>query len=252
MAKEQKEKKRKKKRKAGMIFYACTVLVLGIVIIAFAVFLLFHVQKVQVSGTTYSSKSEITEWATEGKAGRNSIYLMWKFKSGHYKLPPYLEDVDIRLKAPWSVELKVQEKKIVGYFQGKNEYIYFDKDGLVLQMTTEILEGVPCIEGMEAEDATLYKKIKTDNENIFENVLDLTDVLKKTKLKPDKITYEEEMLNLYFEGVHVKLGEGNYENKIEQIPPILEKLGKKTGVLHLEYYGNLSNSISFTEETEKK
>ena len=54
---------------------------------------------------------------------------------------------------------------------------------------------------------------------------------------------------VYFGIVEVLLGSGNYEEKIQQVPPILEKLAElypdTAGTLHLENYDPESESIRF-------
>ena len=57
-------------------------------------------------------------------------------------------------------------------------------------------------------------------------------------------------MNLYFGEICVQLGKMNFDEKLTQLPPILEKLEGKKVTLHLELYSELSNSISFEEVVE--
>ena len=102
------KKRRKKKSKFGYYLYAVTVLLLTIINITLAALLLTQVQAIDVSGTKNSQESEIVAWIEEDPLTINSLYTLWKFKFGHYTLPVYLEDVDVSLKAPWRVNVKVQ------------------------------------------------------------------------------------------------------------------------------------------------
>ena len=56
-------------------------------------------------------------------------------------------------------------------------------------------------------------------------------------------------VQIYFEIVQVSLGNGNYEEKLRQVEPILKKLTElypgKAGVLHLENYDAEPESIPF-------
>jgi cell division protein FtsQ len=56
-------------------------------------------------------------------------------------------------------------------------------------------------------------------------------------------------MNLYFNGVCVKLGKSNFDKKIVELPPILEKLEGKEGTLFMEHY--TSGRISFKENPEE-
>ena len=122
-----KGKGRKKKSKFGYYLYAVVILVLTITNITLATLLLTHVQSIEVSGTKYSQQSDIVSWVKEDPLTVNSIYTLMKFKTGSYKLPIYLEDVNVSLTAPWKVKVKVTEKEIIGCLAKDNSYIYFDE-----------------------------------------------------------------------------------------------------------------------------
>ena len=90
-------KQPKKRSKFGYYLYAVTVLVLTVVNLSLAIWLLTYVQNIHIRGSKYSKKSEIVEWIKEDPMTINSLYTLWKFKSGAYKLPVYLEDVEVQL-----------------------------------------------------------------------------------------------------------------------------------------------------------
>ena len=161
------KKRKKKKSKIGYYLYAVVVLILTIAIIVVATLILFHVQKIDVKGTQYSEKNEVLEWVREDKYTSNALYALWKFKFGSYKMPPYLEKVEVGLSAPWALKVKVTEKKMIGCIVSDNEYVYFDKEGLVLLKSTEKMDGVPVIEGLETETIEQYKKLSVDAAALF-------------------------------------------------------------------------------------
>ena len=243
---ETRRRRRKKKRKFVKYLYVVTALLLTIANIGMAIWLLTYVKNVQVKGTVNSKESEIIAWNNKDPMTINSLYTLWKIKTGSYEMPVYLEDVDVRLKAPWSVQLKVQEKEMVGCVLVGNEFLCFDSEGLVLKITEEVMKNVPIIDGIEVERAERFQYLKVKNEKVFSYVVDLTVELEKNKLKPDRIQWSEDSMDVYFENVCVKLGKTNYEEKLAEIPPILEKLKGKQGILHLEHYTK-GNTISFEE-----
>ena len=156
-------KQPKKRSKFGYYLYAVTVLVLTVVNLSLAIWLLTYVQNIHIRGSKYSKKSEIVEWIKEDPMTINSLYTLWKFKSGAYKMPVYLEDVEVQLKAPWSVQVIVREKEVVGCVLAGNEYHLFDAEGLVLKKTDEFVKDVPVIDGMEVESANRFEYLKVKN-----------------------------------------------------------------------------------------
>lgn len=245
------KKKRKKKSKFGYYLYAVVILILTITNITLATLLLTYVQGIQVTGTKYSQQDEIVTWIEEDFDTKNSLYMLYKFKVGSYKLPTYLKDVKVSLSAPWKVKVAVTEKKVVGCLINDDSYVYFDEEGLVLQKSTKYEESIPIIEGIQTEKAEKYKVLQVDDKKIFERFVSITKELEEYELSPDRFVWEDDSMNLYFEQICVQLGKSNFDEKVLQLPPILEKLVGKTGTLHLEHYTTDSTNISFEENIEE-
>ena len=98
------------------------------------------------------------------------------------------------------------------------------------------------------EEVLQGTKLSVDNEKVFSYIVELTKEIKKNNLEPNRIVWEDNSMDLYFENVCVRLGRSRFDEKVVQLPPILEKLEGKTGVLDMEYYNEASSDISFKEE----
>ncbi|MEE1314495.1 MAG: cell division protein FtsQ/DivIB [Faecalimonas sp.] len=243
-------KKKKKKKKFGYYLYAAVALLLAIVNILLAAFLLTYVQNIRVYGTKYSKDSEVIAWIQEDPYTFNSIYTLVKFKSGAYELPSYLEDVKVGLQKTWELRVQVTEKEIVGCILSEHAYVYFAEDGTVMSKGSEIIEGIPVVEGLKVGETELYQKLVIGNEKVFSYVLEISEEMKKNALQPDRLVWENDSMNLYFDEVRVQLGKLNFGEKLLQLPPILEKLEGQKGTLHLEHYNEMSDKISFEKDTE--
>lgn len=245
------KKRRKKKSKFGYYLYAITVLLLTIINITLATLLLTQVQGIEVKGTKHSTESDIVAWIKEDPLTINSLYMLWKFRVGHYTLPVYLEDVDVSLTAPWKVKVKVREKRIIGCILVNDSYVYFDADGLVLKAGDEYDEEFPLIEGLTVKEAELLKYLDVENQKVFSYIVKVTEKIEGTDLSPDRLVWEDDSMNLYFEQVCVKLGKSNFGEKVLQLPPILNELEGKHGTLHMEHYTEGSKNISFEKSVEE-
>lgn len=246
-----KKRRRRKKSRFGYYLYAVTVLLLTIINITLAALLLTQVQGVEVQGTKYSRESDIVTWIEEDPLTANSLYTLWKFRFGSFALPVYLEDVNVSLTAPWKVKVKVQEKQIIGCILLDNSYVYFDAEGLVLRTENEYDSGIPLIEGLEVNEAELYEYLDVENQKVFSYIVKVTEEIEEANLSPDRLVWEDDSMNLYFEQICVKLGKSNFGEKILQLPPILSELEGKKGTLHLEHYTEDSTSISFEKSVEE-
>lgn len=246
-----KRKSRKKKSRFGYYLYAVTVLLLTIINITLAALLLTQVQGIEVKGTKYSQEKDIVAWIEEDPLTTNSLYTLWKFRFGSYVLPVYLEEIDVSLTAPWKVKVQVQEKQIIGCMLLDNSYVYFDAKGLVLRTGSEYDAEIPLVEGLTVKQAELYEYLDVENDKVFSYIVTVSEEIKEVNVSPDRVVWEKDSMNLYFEQVCVKLGRSNFVEKIMQLPPILEKLAGKEGTLHLEHYTEDSTNISF-EKSEKE
>ena len=250
--KEQPKKKRKKKKGFGYYLYAVVVMFLTIANITLATLLLTHVQQIDVTGTKYSEKEDVVAWFQEDFLTRNSLYAFIKIEFGKYAMPEYMESVNLRFKAPWAICLDVKEKQIMAGIVSDNSYIYIDKEGLVLLESKEMLEDTPVIEGLSVGKTQQFEKIQVEDKKIFTYMEQISEELEENQLLPDRIVWENESMNLYFEGVCVKLGKNNYGDKLVQVSSIFElgELEGKSGVLHLEHYSDMNENISFEENIE--
>ena len=225
--------KRRIKGKIVRQIYAVLIILLGLLILGMSVVILFHTKEIEVGGLEYASDTEVIEWVKQDEMSANTLYLLWKYRMQKPELLPFID------------EIKVTEKKIVGYIAAEEGYYYFDKEGLVVFQNEVPLEAVPCIEGMEVEEKKLYHQLKTADNKVFAHILDVTQLLKKEELKPDRILSDGKNVTLYFSAICVELGSEGYANKIVQLPAVLEKLEGQTGVLQMKYYNADSKYISF-------
>ena len=242
---------KKKKRKFGYYLYALVMLILTIANITIATFLLTYVQKIKVTGTKFSTDSQIVNLVKEDPFTVNSIYAVLKGKAGGYEVPPYLESMKVGFDMPWGLKVKVEEKQVVAGILTNNAYVYFAEDGTILSKGTEVLDNVVVIEGAKIKKSVLYEPLKLKNEKLFAYILSISEELQKNQLNPDRIVWEDDSMNLYFEEICVRLGKINFDEKVIQVPPILEQLEGKQGALHLEHYNEMSTSVSFDEVFEE-
>ena len=240
-------KKRRRRRKKNHRGYALVTLVLAIAIIVIGFGLLFYVQKIEVSGNDYTENEMITESMQKDTLSFNSVYLLVKYRFLKHDTPKSLDSMKVSLKSPWTVKVTVKEKTIIGYLDEGSEYAYFDKDGKIVHKSTELRDGVPGIEGIDAGSTKLYQKMKVKSHKLLQAILNVAVEVKNYNLTPDRIVYEDDGINLYFGAICVQLGTDITTEKMAQISPIIAKLEGKS-VLHLEYYENDSNVITFSEE----
>lgn len=239
-------------RRRGRGFLAAAVLVLVLLTAGLLAVTLFRIRSVEVTGNSYYSAEEIESLVISDSYSTNSLYLYLKYKYLNPEEIPFVDKVEVTLLSPGKVRLRVYEKSLVGYVSYMGANFYFDKDGVVVECSSEVNEEVPRICGLEFRSLALNKQLEVEDASIFDDILSITQLLQKYELQADRIEFgSDQELTLYFDSVRVALGKSeNLENKMSRLHDIFPDLEGRSGVLRMENYTNDSKYISFEKDTE--
>lgn len=210
------------------------------------------VQTVYVEGNVHYTAEEIKELVMEGPMGNNSLYLSMKYKSRGIKDVPFLDAMDVDILTPDTIKITVYEKALAGYVKYMNTYVYFDKDGYVVESSTIRTAGIPQVTGLTYDYIVLGQPLPVAEEyqDVFGTILEMTKLLNKYKLSADRIYFHTDTkITLYFGEVKVALGEETQwlEDKIMRLPEMLPQLAGRKGTLQMETY-NEKGEYTFNPE----
>ena len=247
------ERRRKKRRKIGL--YILLILILLIAAGVFIVMNVFTVENVVVEGNELYSSTQIENMVLNDEYSWNSLYVDLKYRFVDIGEVPFVDTMEVSLDNPHTVHIKVYEKGMLGYLYinsiGQNAY--FDKDGFVVETSTEVIDGVPKITGISCEEVVLYEKLQLENSDILRDLLNLKQTLKKYNLLPDEIQYDSNMESvLYYGTIQVKIGsEDNLSQKVVRLSIILPQLDGLSGTLHLETWTPETTDIIWDRAEEQ-
>ena len=247
------ERRRKKRRKIGL--YILLILILLIAAGVFIVMNVFTVENVVVEGNELYSSTQIENMVLNDEYSWNSLDVDLKYRFVDIGEVPFVDTMEVSLDNPHTVHIKVYEKGMLGYLYinsiGQNAY--FDKDGFVVETSTEVIDGVPKITGISCEEVVLYEKLQLENSDILRDLLNLTQTLKKYNLLPDEIQYDSNMEPvLYYGTIQVKIGsEDNLSQKVVRLSIILPQLDGLSGTLHLETWTPETTDIIWDRAEEQ-
>lgn len=247
------ERRRKKRRKIGL--YILLILILLIAAGVFTVMNVFTVENVVVEGNELYSSTQIENMVLNDEYSWNSLYVDLKYRFVDIGEVPFVDTMEVSLDNPHTVHIKVYEKGMLGYLYinsiGQNAY--FDKDGFVVETSTEVIDGVPKITGISCEEVVLYEKLQLENSDILRDLLNLTQTLKKYNLLPDEIQYDSNMEPvLYYGTIQVKIGsEDNLSQKVVRLSIILPQLDGLSDTLHLETWTPETTDIIWDRAEEQ-
>ncbi len=210
----------------------------------------FSVDTVEVSGNEHYTDQEIIDLVMNGKYGHNSVYLYLKYHNKEVQSIPFIEQTDIELVSPTEVKIQVYEKAVAGYVEYLGHYLYFDKDGIVVESSTRQIEGIPFVTGLHFDHVVLHDRLPVDDEIIFKLILNITQLLTKYEITTDRIYFDSvDHITLYFGNVRVYLGTSDFiDEKINKLQYLLPKLEGMSGVLHMENYTGEGGTFTFEKD----
>ena len=180
----------------------------------------------------------------------NPLIVWWNKIFGEAVEIPFIEEYDIEMKGFFDYEVTFYEKSVVGYVTYMGIYQYFDKDGIVVESSSELLDGVPHITGIDVDYIVLHSQLPVDDERIFDILLDVTQLIKKYKMNIERINVSNNTdIRLYLGNVRVDLGDGNMLNeKFMDLNDIIPKLRDVKGVLDMREYDAQDNGYPFKRD----
>ena len=199
----------------------------------------YTVNTVYVEGNVHYTEDEIKAIVMEGPLGNNSLYLSMKYKNKGIEGIPFVDVMDVTILAPDTVRITVYEKVLTGYVKHLGTYLYFDKDGYVVESSSMKTAGIPQITGLVFDHVAVGEALPVDNPEVFNSILNVTKLLDKYKLNAENIYFQKSGdITVYFGGVKVALGNDSatLEDKLMLLPGLLPNLEGMSGTLQMETY----------------
>lgn len=206
-----------------------------------------HIDKVTVKGCEFYSEEEIKEKVVTGVFSKNSIFFYLKGRYFGFEEIPYIEKITVKRINGHHIQLRVYEKPLVACVKYMNQYIYFDKNGIVLETSNKKREEIPCITGLTFSEFRMYEPMIVEEKEIFDTILVLSQIINRYQLKIDKIHFNtKQEVTLVADNIRILLGKRDfYDEPLAALSDILPKAleQKMSGTLDMENYSSGSRVI---------
>lgn len=225
-------------------FLLCIIIVLATATI---VVVNFTLEDIEVVGCEAVDEQKIKDalWEQRGSGNTIGLYLTCKMKD--IEGIPFVSKLEAEIVAPHKLRVNVYEKKIAGCVEYMNSYIYFDKDGIILDSMTKVIEGVPKIEGLTFEKWESGEQLPISDKGKFDLILSVTQLIDKyaIDIKKVKFTAGNEVV-LYYKDIQILLGDGkNLSIQFMNLGSILENLEGMSGTLYMKDFDSSESTASF-------
>ncbi|MDF2944540.1 MAG: hypothetical protein K0S01_3398 [Herbinix sp.] len=220
--------KRRQRNSNNVLFRICwrimaILLVIGIPAVLFVS--TFHIKKIEVVGAKRYTTEQITEQLMQTKQDSNAIYLYLKYNYFTKVRIPFVEKVDIEMVDNHTVTIFVYEKMVAGCVDFMGEYLYFDKDGIIVESSSKRLEDIPIINGLQFDKIVLNEKLKVQKDELFDIIINLTQLIEKYDLGVDTISFNNKYeVTVDCGDIKVLLGKrSTYDEVLSELKNILVK-----------------------------
>lgn len=207
----------------------------------------YTVTTVYVEGNVHYTNEEIMDMVMGGRFGHNSLFLSLKYKDKGMEDIPFIQTMDVTIETKDTIRITVYEKALAGYVSYLGQYVYFDKDGIVVETSAEDTAGIPQVTGLKFDYVILHERLPVEKPEVFDEVLNITQLLERYSMSADRIYFDPDYrVTLMFGDAKVALGDDQYiDEKIMKLQYILPNLIGEKGTLDMREYSEDTKSYSF-------
>jgi cell division protein FtsQ len=213
----------------------------------------FSIKNITVEGSSHYTREEIIDMVIQEPLDRISLVLSMKYHNRQITDIAFIQSIEVNVVSADTIHIQVYEKALAGYIEYLGQYMYFDKDGIVVEASSRVTAGIPEITGLKFDSVIVHNVLPVGNEKVFSEVLEITNLLGKYDLEVEKIHFNKKMqITLYMGDVRVSIGEADkLSEKVMKLRDLTPHLKDLSGVLHLENYSSSADTVIFTKDAEK-
>lgn len=238
--------KRKPKAKTIIIFFLLAV-VTGMLLFAAAL----RISVITCEGNEKCSQESIEAYLFKKDIDRNPFVFLFQSFFLDNKEIPFIEKYDVEMVSLTEFKINVYENSVIGYLKYMGTCMYFDKDGIVVEVTDTELEGIVNIRGIEFDHIVVNEKIPVKDKATFDTLLDITQLIDYYGIHTDYIDINKKLeITLYLDKVRVELGENDnfLSEKINDLSSIISVLENIDGVLDMREYSTSDKGYTFKKD----
>lgn len=222
-----------------------TIACLLLVFICIIVLLNGRVKHVVIEGVNHYSEEEIKEKLFVKPTDRITLLFYLRQKITKEKEIPFIEKLDYEMVDKNTIKIRVYEKLVIGCVEVMGGYMYFDKDGIIVESSNERVEGVPLILGLKYDQVMLHQPLKVQKSTLFDTILNMTKLIQSHKLSVQTIRFNSSYeVTLEANGSVILLGAREfYDEQLAALTSILEHAGNKKYTFDLRNYSKDNTTV---------
>lgn len=226
---------KKKRLKRRLILFVLFLLILfTLLVLVFTT----RITDVTVTGSSRYSEDELISMIFKEDRDWNTVYALYQDKFGEHEDIPFIEKYHVKITGIHSARITVYEKSLAGCIEYMGSYMYFDKDGIIVESSGELTPMVPLVTGLKFQNIVMYERLTVEDESIFGEILNLAQLLSGYEIQVDRLHFNSEKnVTLYLGELRIVLGTSQYmADKIAEFNDMLPQIRDLSGTLYLDGY----------------
>lgn len=209
---------------------------------------LYRLKQVNFEGLTRYTEAEFREKLEQGVM-TSLTPLFCLSDSLAQKEIPFVEKYEIDYVDRQTARVVVHEKRVTGCVVIMGRYMFFDKDGIVVESSSERIPGIPVVTGLEFNEIVLYQKLSVQKQSLFDTILQLTRLMEQKEIQVQEIAFDSNYeVTLYAGDITVLLGKKtNYDEEMNALAGMLAVMGERTGMLDMRNYSRENGEVILKE-----
>lgn len=206
-----------------------------IVVFALNMLLKVEIKNIDIVGNRVVSDSQIITTIFESERDRSSIVFYIKSKFKKKKQIPLVNSYSIEWITPFSIVISVDENKAIAFMKRDLKNIYFDKEGVIVDVSTERKPDLIEVIGVSFSNYERGEKIDIANKKIMKAILNISSYLQEHDLKAELIEIRSnENIQIYMGDIVADMGNtDNMEIKLLRLSDIYPEIVQYKGTLDL-------------------
>ena len=227
------------------------------ILLGMGYFFLFHyfrVNQIEIVGSDRYNEEQMKEYLIKDKLDHNTLYCWIKYKYREKPSIPFVQDIGIEMKDRNTIQVTVYEKRVTGCVEFMGEYMYFDKDGIVVEAAKEREDKIPLVIGLKFTRIAMNEELQIQKQAMFKTILDFTRLISQYQLDVSEIIFNKDYeVSLTCGNSVVLLGKHEfYDFQLSQLNNILAESKGVAYTYYMQNYTDKSKDFYATKMNEKK
>ncbi len=193
------------------------------------------IQHVEIRGNHKVSDMEIVASIFDREIDKNCLVFYVREKAKQHKKINYVNDYYVEWKSPFDIVIDIHEKPSIGYVRKNLKNVYFDKDGIINEVTEDKIGNLVEVSGIEFKNYERGQKIEAKDMKTINAILNITNSLYENELPAKHIEIDRDgEISVFVGNIVVVLGDTkNMEVKLQRLNDIYKEIEDLKGTLYL-------------------